>query len=228
MSAPYAVSAILFDLDGTLVDSIPDIHAALNQTLESLGEPPFTLDAVARMVGKGLPTTIERAYEALDKPLDPATRDRIVDRFRKIYTPRATELTTMNPGASGATRALHEKGFRLGVVTNKPLAETMLILDHFGFTELMEVVVGGDAGPPKKPAPDLLILACQRLGLEPTDVLLVGDSEYDVGAARAAGMPVLVLAGGYSRHSAEELGADVVLARLDEIEHHVRLPSAKG
>ncbi|WP_185985272.1 phosphoglycolate phosphatase [Aureimonas mangrovi] len=211
-------SAILFDLDGTLVDSVPDIHAALNETLESYGEPPFTIEAVARMVGRGVPTLIERAYEALDKPLDAATRDRIVDRFLAIYGPRATELTTLNPGATGAVLGLAERSHRLGVVTNKPEAATQKILDHFGLAEAMAIVIGGDAGVPRKPAPDLILLACKKLGIEPSEGLFVGDSQYDVEAARAAGMSVVVLEGGYSARPAGELGADRVVKRLDEIE----------
>lgn len=214
--------AVLFDLDGTLVDSVPDIHAALNETLASYGEPPFTVDEVAKMVGRGLPVTIERAWAKLDKTLDPASRDKIVARFRAIYTPRATELTTLNAGASDTTRRLAAEGIKLGVVTNKPLAETRIILDHFGLSDLMDVVLGGDEGE-KKPAPDLLLMACERLSTGVEETLFVGDSEYDVGAARAAGMTVLALAGGYTGHSPEALGADAVIQRLDEVSAFIGL-----
>lgn len=213
--------AVLFDLDGTLIDSVPDIHAAINETLASLGEPPLTIEAISRMVGRGVDVLIERVFEALGKSPDPATRKKIGDRYLAIYSARATELTTLNPGASGAVRGLRARGLRLGVVTNKPAHETALVLDHFGLSESMEVVVGGDAGVPLKPAPDLLLLACKRLGVEPADALFVGDSENDVGAARAAGLKVVVLAGGYTALAPEALGADLVVDRLDEIEKHL-------
>ena len=209
--------AVLFDLDGTLVDSAPDIHAALNETLASYGEPPFTLEAVTRMVGRGVPVLIERAYEGLGKSIDPAERDRVVARFLAIYEPRATELTTLTAGASEASRALVEAGTPIGVVTNKPEAATREILSHFGLSELMQVVVGGDAGPPKKPEPGLLLLACERLGLAVDQVVFVGDSENDVAAAKAAGMAVVVLRGGYTSIAADDLGADAVVDRLDEL-----------
>ncbi|MEF2552885.1 phosphoglycolate phosphatase [Aurantimonas sp. A2-1-M11] len=209
--------AVLFDLDGTLVDSAPDIHAALNETLASYGEPPFTLEAVTRMVGRGVPTLIDRAYEGLGKTLDPAERDRVVTRFLAIYEPRATELTTLTAGASEATRALVDAGTPIGVVTNKPEAATREILTHFGLSDLMQVVVGGDAGPPKKPEPGLLLLACERLGLDAGDVVFVGDSENDVAAAQAAGMAVVVLRGGYTSIAAEDLGAGAVVDRLDAV-----------
>ncbi|WP_370196034.1 MULTISPECIES: phosphoglycolate phosphatase [Aurantimonas] len=207
--------AVLFDLDGTLVDSAPDIHAALNETLASYGEPPFTLEAVTRMVGRGVPVLIERAWEALGKSIDPAERDRVVARFLAIYEPRATELTTLTAGASEATRALVDAGTPIGVVTNKPEAATREILSHFGLSELMQVVVGGDAGPAKKPEPGLLLLACERLGLAVDQVVFVGDSENDVAAAKAAGMAVVALRGGYTSIAADDLGADAVLDRLD-------------
>ncbi|EAS48907.1 putative phosphoglycolate phosphatase [Aurantimonas manganoxydans SI85-9A1] len=209
--------AVLFDLDGTLVDSAPDIHAALNETLASYGEPPFTLEAVTRMVGRGVPVLIERAWEGLGKSIDPAERERVVARFLAIYEPRATELTTLTAGASEATRALVDAGTPIGVVTNKPEAATREILSHFGLSELMQVVVGGDAGPAKKPEPGLLLLACERLGLAVGQVVFVGDSENDVAAAKAAGMAVVVLRGGYTSIAADALGADAVVDRLDAL-----------
>ncbi len=215
--APAWPRAVLFDLDGTLVDSLPDIHAALNQTLESLGEPPFTLEAVGRMVGQGVQVLIGRAYEALDKEIDVATRDKIAERYLAIYSARATELTTLNAGATDCVRLLAERGIPLGVVTNKPGAETADILAHFGLADRMAVVVGGDAGPRKKPEPDLLVHACRELGIEPREALFVGDSENDVDAAHAAGMTVVAMRGGYTALGAEALGADLVLDRLDEI-----------
>ncbi|MEC5325179.1 phosphoglycolate phosphatase [Aurantimonas sp. A3-2-R12] len=209
--------AVLFDLDGTLVDSAPDIHASLNQTLASYGEPPFTLEAVTRMIGGGVPKLIERAYAALGKDIDPASRDKAVERFLAIYEPRATELTTLTAGASEATRVFKEAGVPIGVVTNKPEAATREILAHFGLLELLDVVVGGDAGPDKKPAPGLLLLACERLGLGVADVVFVGDSENDVEAAVAAKMTVIAVRGGYTAIAPEDLGADELVDRIDAV-----------
>lgn len=209
--------AVLFDLDGTLIDSAPDIHTALNETLASYGEPPFTLEAVTGMVGRGVPMLIERAYSALGKGIDPASRDKAVERFLAIYEPRSTELTTLTAGASEATRVLREQGVRLGVVTNKPEVATREILAHFGLLDLLDVIVGGDAGPPKKPEPGLLFLACERLELPVDDVVFVGDSENDVDAARAAGMRVVAVRGGYTSRAPETLGATALVDRLDAL-----------
>ncbi|WP_152044858.1 phosphoglycolate phosphatase [Aureimonas psammosilenae] len=209
--------AILFDLDGTLIDSAPDIHAALNETLESYGEPPLTLDAVTRMIGRGVPVLIERAYAALGVEIDPATRTKVGERYTAIYEARATQSTTLMAGVSDLLRDLHEKGVRLGTVTNKPGAATRTVLDHFGLLPLMAVVVGGDAGPARKPEPGLILHACEQLGLRPEEAVFVGDSENDVQAARAAGMPVVAVAGGYTELTPEALGADRAIERLDEL-----------
>jgi phosphoglycolate phosphatase len=217
MSSPTWPKAVFFDLDGTLIDSAPDLHAALNETLESYGEPPFTLEAVTSMIGAGVHKLVERAYAALGKDIDPASRDKVVERFRAIYIPRATELTTLNPGASDTTRDLAASGIKLGVVTNKPGAETEEILTHFGLRDLMDVVVGGDAGPATKPAPGLILFACHELGLAPTEALFVGDSENDVQAAKAAGMLVVAVRGGYTRLGTDNIGADLVIDRLNNL-----------
>ncbi|WP_206453190.1 phosphoglycolate phosphatase [Aurantimonas marina] len=209
--------AVLFDLDGTLIDSAPDIHESLNQTLASYGEPPFTLEAVTRMIGGGVPKLIERAYAALGKQIDRASRDKVAERFLAIYEPRATELTTLTAGASEATRAFSDAGVPIGVVTNKPEAATREILAHFGLLDLLDAVVGGDAGPEKKPAPGLLLLACERLGLGVGDVVFVGDSENDVEAALAAGIAVVAVRGGYTAIMPEELGADALVDRVDAV-----------
>lgn len=217
----FSPKAIFFDLDGTLVDSVPDLHATLNEVMASYGEPPFTIEAVTRMVGRGVPTLIERAFAQLGKDIDPASRDKAVARFEAIYKPRATELTTLMPGATGLINELVERGIPMGVVTNKFAEGTGIVLAHFGFADAMSVVVGGDAGPARKPAPDLILLACQKLAVAPGDCLYVGDSDNDVGAAKAAGMPVVILEGGYTTISATELGADLVVSRLDAILDHL-------
>ena len=111
-------------------------------------------------------------------------------------------------------------GAKTGVVTNKPEAATRAILAHYGLADLMDLVIGGDAGPPKKPAPDLLLLAASRLALGPADCLFVGDSENDVEAAKAAGMPVAALEDGYTALAPSDLRADILLSRADDLLRH--------
>lgn len=211
--------AVLFDLDGTLVDSVPDIHEALNEMMAMEGRSLFTVEDVGRMIGGGVPKLVDRAYDALGVALAPDDRERLVALYLSLYEPRATRLTRLNAGAEEILSHLTDRGLKVGVVTNKPGAATVEILRHFTLEDRLHVVVGGDSGPPVKPAPGLLLMAAERLGLDPADIVFVGDSDNDVDAAKAAGMTVVVVRGGYTIRPADALGAHAVIDRLDLLPH---------
>ena len=179
--------AILFDLDGTLVDSAPDIAAAVNELLAGRGLPPLTLAQVKSMIGNGVEKLVERAFAASGTPLSAAELDEANREMAPIYRRTSDRLTRLMPGAAEALARLHVAGIGMGVVTNKPQLATREILLHFGLAERLGAIVGGDAVTRKKPAPDALLLALDQLQVEPHDALMVGDSVTDVEAARAAG-----------------------------------------
>lgn len=206
--------AILFDLDGTLIDSAPDLRASVNILLAGLGRPQLTLPRVRSMIGAGIPKLVERALAATGEPAEGEEFGRLVMEMMEIYASHLTVFTTLMPGARDAIEAALESGALLGVVTNKPQRPTEAILDHFRLAGDMAVVIGGDAGPPKKPAPDILLAALDRLGIDPGQALMVGDSAADVAAARAAGISVSVVRNGYATMPADELGADLVIDDL--------------
>lgn len=209
--------AILFDLDGTLVDSAPDIATAVNELLASRGLPPLRLDQVTAMIGGGVRKLIERAFAASGAPLLGNALDEANRVMAPIYRRHLTGLTRLMPGVREALTHFHLGGVSMGVATNKPQLATREILLHFGLTEYFGAIVGGDAVTFLKPAPDALLLALAQLGVDPGDALLVGDSGADLGAARAAGMPVILLRGGYSHIPVEELGADLVCDSLFDL-----------
>jgi phosphoglycolate phosphatase len=202
--------AILFDLDGTLVDSAPDITAAVNELLAGRYLPPLTLAQVKSMVGNGVEKLLERAFEAAGAPLSGAGLEEANREMAPIYRRHITQLTRLMPGAAETLAQLHATGVRMGVATNKPQLATREILLHFGLSERLRAIVGGDAVTRKKPAPDALLLALEQLGAEPQDALMVGDSVNDVEAARAADMRVVLIRGGYTEEPVEQLGADLV------------------
>ncbi|GLS29015.1 phosphoglycolate phosphatase [Mesorhizobium albiziae] len=206
--------AILFDLDGTLIDSAPDITAAVNELLAGRGLPPLSLAQVKSMIGNGVEKLVERAFAASGTPLSNGGLEEANREMAPIYLRHITRLTRLLPGAAEALAQLHVAGVRLGVATNKPQLATREILLHFGLAERLGAIVGGDAVTRKKPAPDSLLLALERLGTEPRDALMVGDSIADVEAARAADMPVIIIRGGYTKVPAEQLGADLVCDSL--------------
>ena len=206
--------AILFDLDGTLIDSAPDIAAAVNELLAGRGLPSLTVAQVTAMIGNGVEKLLERAFGAVGTPLSAAEFEQANRDMAPIYRRHTTRLTRLMPGAGEALAQLHVAGVRMGVVTNKPQLATREVLLHFGLAERLGAIVGGDAVTRKKPAPDALLLALDQLKVEPRDALMVGDSVNDVEAARAAEMPVIIIRGGYTQQPAELLGADLVCNSL--------------
>ena len=214
---PLSPKAILFDLDGTLIDSAPDITAATNELLATRGLPPLRLDQVRAMIGNGVKKLVERAFAASGAPLSEAELDEADRAMVPIYRKHLTGLTSLMPGVKETLTHFHLSGLTMGVVTNKPQVAAREVLLHFGLTDCLGAIVGGDAVACKKPAPDALLLALDRLHATPGDALMVGDSITDVEAARAAGMAVALIRGGYTQLPVEQLGADLVCDSMRDL-----------
>jgi phosphoglycolate phosphatase len=212
--------AVLFDLDGTLVESAADIAEALNELLAEEGRAPYSLAEVKRMVGEGVVRLIEKAFREADGAADRA------ERFMELYTPRSARLTVPVEGAFAALDHFKELGIPLAVCTNKPDDAAREILASLGLLPYFREIIGGASGLPRKPDPATLLEAARRLGAEPAQTLMVGDSLPDVAAARAAGMRVVVVDSGYGEVAAGDLGADRVLKGLSDLAGlRVRLPA---
>jgi phosphoglycolate phosphatase len=166
------------------------------------------------MIGNGVKKLVERAFAAAGQPLDADALELEHDAMIGIYGDSLTVLTTLMPGARETMALLAGQGARMAVVTNKPQMPAEAILDHFALSPLLSCVIGGDSGVEKKPAPDMVFAALEQLGVRLEDAVLVGDSPADVGCARAAGLPVIVVRGGYTTVPAEEAGADLVIEAL--------------
>jgi phosphoglycolate phosphatase len=216
-AAQSAPAAILFDLDGTLIDSAPDIAFAVNAVLEADGLAPLGLDAVRGMIGHGLEKLVERAFAARGADLDPQALRQRHAVVHAVYAGHLVELTALRPGARAAVQAVQELGLRSAVVTNKPEGLSRRILDQFGLLADLDLVIGGDSGYPRKPAPDMLLAACAQLGASPCETVLIGDSRADLASARAAGTGCILVRGGYCDRPADELGADLVIDELDAV-----------
>ncbi|MEM6624058.1 MAG: phosphoglycolate phosphatase [Pseudomonadota bacterium] len=195
MSANYAIA---FDLDGTLIHSAPDLHAAANVMLAELGRESLTLDKVTSFVGNGVPKLVERCLAATGGP-DP----RGYQIFSTYYAAHPVDLTQPFPGVMAALQALQTDGYALGICTNKPEGPTRTILDHFGMTELFPSVIGGDTLPVTKP--DAAPLNACFQGLEGAPLLYVGDSETDVATAVAAQIPFALFTEGYRKTPVADL-----------------------
>ena len=206
---------IVFDLDGTLVDSAPDLAEALNRVLADHGLPSVTAASVRHMVGEGAMKMIERGFAAAGRPMDRAPVAGLRDRFLAHYGDCLADSTRPFPGVVEALETLAAAGRRLAVCTNKSAAMSRRLLESLDLARFFPVIVGGDSLPVHKPDPAHLTATILRAGGSPDDAAMVGDSVADVGAARAAGVPVVVVTYGYSRIAPEELDAD---ARIDHFD----------
>lgn len=208
--------AVVFDLDGTLVDSVADLAASLNAVLERQGLRAHTLDEVRRMIGGGVKVLLQRAHKAQGHTLDDHAAAPLAETFLDHYRPRATETTVLYPGAVELIEDLVRGGTKLAICTNKPTDISVAILETLGIDHHFGAIVGAEEGQPRKPDPAALRLALERLGAAPHEAVMIGDSGADVGCARALGVPVIVVGYGYTQTPPEALGADALIAHLGE------------
>jgi len=193
--------AVLFDLDGTLIDTAEDIALALNRTLAAPGVAPVPLATVRGLIGRGAAALIARALQSRGQCADEARVGELFAQFIRQYArllERGESRALPYPGAGEALRALAVAGVRLAVVTNKARQLALDTLTRAGLGAELQLVVGGDSCARRKPDPEPLLYACGQLGVAATAALMVGDSVNDVLAARAAGMPVLCVPYGYN------------------------------
>ena len=215
MSPP--ARAIVWDLDGTLIDSVADLTAALNRLLAERGLDTLPATVVRPMIGDGAARLVERAFAASGAPLAGTSLQTAVLRFLQLYGESPVDQTRVFDGAVAAMDQLARAGWTHGICTNKPHAITTDILARLGFDGRISVVVGGDSTPQTKPHPAPLLSCLRQMGVACIDAVMIGDSAIDVLAARAAGLPVVIVSFGYSRQPPRELGADAVVERFDEL-----------
>ena len=207
----FQPTAIVWDLDGTLVDSAPDLTFALNTVLDKRGFFTHSIETVRTMIGNGVPKLVERGFNAVGVRPDPAQLDELVAMFVKEYKACATDNTHPYPGVVEALQEIHGMNIPMGVCTNKPEAFTRQILEGLGLSGYFSSVVGGDSTKTRKPDPEPVLACLRALLTEPATSLMIGDSVHDVHAANAAGVTVGVVPWGYRSAPVEELGADFIL-----------------
>jgi len=203
---------LVLDLDGTLVDSVPDLASAMNRLMAARGLAAFTRPETAAMVGDGVEKLLERAFAARGQELDGAA----LAAFSSDYAAHAAVETRPFPGVAAGLRALAGEGWRLAVCTNKPEGAARALLSALGLAELLAAVGAGDSFPTRKPDPAHLLATLQAAGGSPERAVMTGDHANDVKAAHGAGLPCIFAAWGYGGPAMAE-GADAVAQTFPEM-----------
>jgi phosphoglycolate phosphatase len=192
------MKAAIFDLDGTLVDSAPDITHAINRLLADRGAPPQDVAFVEAFIGEGARALVGKLYDALSLGVEDLNEE--VASYLSYYRARPVADSTLYVDAAEALPALQAAGVRLGICTNKQQDLAEMVLDRFGLLERMSVVVGADTTPYNKPDPRPLLYALQALGVEARDAVYIGDTRIDRDCARAAGVACRIVNWGTGRN----------------------------
>lgn len=212
---PYDI--VGFDLDGTLLDTHGDLAHAVNHALVLEGRTPVSKEVVRTLVGGGARKMLERAMEVTGGPVEPARFDELHVALMDFYTANIAQDTHLFPGGAQMLDDLAARGVKIGVVTNKLEHLAVRLFAQLGLSERFFTVIGGDTlGPGRaKPQPDLINLMLERAG--GGRAAYVGDTSYDTGGAKAAGVPCVVVSFGFNDAAPEELGGSAVIDHFDEL-----------
>lgn len=226
-SLPLAVKMVMIDLDGTLINSAPDIAASANRMLEALGMPTYATDQVAQWIGNGVSRLVKRALTGdMNAEPDADLYQRGYKVFLEAYAELVSEQSRPYPGVVEGLEKLQAAGFQLACITNKAEAFTVPLLKDLDLHKYFKLILSGDTLPKKKPDPLPLLHACEHFGITPDHGVLIGDSINDTQAARAAGMPVILVPYGYNRgQDVRELEPDAVIQSLEEATEYLTLYS---
>ncbi|MCM2399215.1 phosphoglycolate phosphatase [Rhizobium sp. S95] len=214
MTAP----TIVFDLDGTLVDTAPDLVESLNHTIAVANLEPVTYDDLTHLVGQGARVMIARAFALRGAPLSDEELPALLDRFIEHYKANMPGQSRPFPGLIDALDRLTEAGFNLAVCTNKLEALALPLIEKLDMTHYFKAIAGGDTFAVRKPDPGHLTSTIERAGGNPRLAVMVGDSDNDILAARNAAIPSIAVPFGYSHEPIESLGADRLIRHFDELD----------
>jgi phosphoglycolate phosphatase len=213
---------VIYDLDGTLIDSAKDMQVAVSNVLADHGLPPVTEDDVRIFMGQGSKVTMNKAFSKYGKALDDGALTAVTAEFVRYYEADPVSHTVAFDGVAEVVARFARLGLRQGVCTNKFEKPSRMILEHLKLMPPIADVAGADTFPVRKPDPRHILMLVDRMGGDPKSTVMIGDSIHDVEAAHAAGLPAVLVSWGYTVRPASELGAEAVIQRFDA------LPEALG
>lgn len=219
----YKPEMILIDVDGTLVDSVPDLAFCVDEMMKVLDQPERGEAAVRQWVGNGVEKLVKRALmNHLDDEPDDDTFNKAIPIFNELYKENTSKRSFLYPGVREGLDYLQSERYSLGCVTNKAAAFTIPLLQDLGIYDEFEVVVSGDTTAKKKPDPMPLYFAAEEMGADPAKSLMLGDSKSDVIAARAAGFQIICMSYGYNHgEDIRNYDPDAVIDSMTELKEHL-------
>jgi len=222
---PLAVKMVMIDLDGTLIDTVPDLAAAAGRMLADLGRPGWDESNYRAWIGNGVPRFVKRALTGeMQAEPEAGLFEKALDLFGRHYAAAVSDLSRPYPGVVEGLERFQSMGFSLACITNKAESFTLPLLRNLDLYKYFRLVLSGDTLPKQKPDPLPLLHACRHFGINPDHGVLVGDSSNDVQAARAAGMPVICVTYGYNHgHDIRDSGPDAVVDSLMEVPPYLKL-----
>jgi len=210
-------ASILFDLDGTLIDSAPDLAASMNFVLRLNGRSEISTADVRNMVGRGARVLMENGMAATGAPATEAELDQLFDQFLEYYLDHIADHSVVFENVENTLKQLRDAGAILGVCTNKPESASIKLLKEFALDGYFSAIVGGDTLPLRKPDPTHILGTIEAMGGNSTTAIMVGDSANDIDAAISAGIPVIGVPFGYTAIPIYELGANSVVEHFDDL-----------
>lgn len=210
-------ATIVFDLDGTLADTAPDLIATLNFILVEEGLKPVPLDRARDLVGAGGRALLERGIAANDRTVSAAHLDTLYQRFLEVYAGRIAVESRLFPGVAEALERFEAAGWRLAVCTNKVERHSVMLLEALGIAPRFHAICGRDTFPFFKPDPRHLTMTIEAAGGVPDTAVMVGDSQTDIATAKAAGIPVVAVPFGYTMTPVSELDPDIIIEHFDHL-----------
>ena len=214
---PLSNPLVIFDLDGTLIDTAPDLIDSLNHTITAAGLEPVTFDDLTHLVGQGVRVMIRRAFDLRKVPLDDETWDQLALRFMDHYASQMPGKSRPYPGALDCLDRLSAAGFGLAVCTNKPEALALVLMEKLGLSERFLAITGGDTFAVRKPDAQHIFGTIDMARGEPARSIMIGDSVNDILAAQNAGIASIAVSFGYSDVPVESLGPSHVVAGYDDL-----------
>ncbi|MDV7338336.1 phosphoglycolate phosphatase [Terasakiella sp. A23] len=212
-----ALTTLIFDLDGTLIDSAPDLRTACNKVLATKGRREITLQETTQFVGNGAAKLVERAFRTTGDAVSEDEIPALTEAFLAFYDGHEADETTIYEGVEQTLQKLKDQGYRMGLCTNKPYIPTINLMKDLGLGDFFEVMIGGDQVATKKPHPEMIHKALADMGVDVADAIMIGDSPNDIGAAKNAGLRNVAVSYGYRKVPVEALEADVVIDQMSDL-----------